>query len=51
MYRVYCKIGVYKYYWCHTHWVMWPEYAKSLNRAQARQIAEREGAEYERFKV
>ena len=50
MYRVYCLIGPYRYYWSRAHiWTMWSWAAEPLSLVQAAHVAQRENAQVERF--
>jgi hypothetical protein len=47
MFRVFCLIGSYRYYWCGSHWTMWPWAAKPLPLKQVQQVAKAEQADFE----
>jgi hypothetical protein len=50
MYRVYCFINGYRYYYCHitqTHWTQWPRCANKMDLSDAQRIARVEDAHYE----
>ena len=50
MFRVYCKIGRYRYYWSKAHiWTMWSRAAKSLGLTEARKVAHSENGRVELF--
>jgi len=40
MYRVYCLIGAFRYYWTGAFWSQWSWAAKPLPRVEAEQFAE-----------
>jgi len=48
MYRVYCKIGRYRYYWSKANiWSMWSWAAKPLTLEDAMNLANKENAHLE----
>lgn len=47
MFRVFCLIGSYRYYWCGSHWSMWGWAAKPLPLEQAKMVADAEQADFE----
>ena len=49
MYRVYCLIGSYRYYWAGSHWVQWSWAAKPLPLAKALEVSIAQDAEYEEY--
>lgn len=45
--RVYCMIGVYRYYWTGSFWSMWSHNAKMMVAADAEQFAKQEDGQVE----